>query len=245
MPLLDWPLLRRILLGRRDKRDTFLEASVEIVCGHSLQVAIFHSLGDSIRMRCPSASIRKRPVLPALLLLNLTNEILGLVERNGVLQLVWCLVRLILRGRYRREGVCPVAFGHEFEGVGGSPGKGPLGVIFVVPIYFVRHSSCEGHCAEVLGCGIRLVGQRILDGFRWSCLPECLGGRSWRIALVRQPVVVGAVVLKPSTGLSIFCSGLLYRLLGDTVPLHRAICGVLWSTLWQVGGRVWHHRGMP
>jgi hypothetical protein len=157
MPLLDCLLLCRILPGRRNKRDSLLEAFVDVVFSRGLKVTSFRSLGDSMGLQCPSSGIRKRPVLAARLLLDLTNQLLNLVERDGMFQLAGCPVRLLLRGRYRREGVCPVVFGHELEGVGAGPGKCPLGVIVVVPIHFVRHSPCKGHCAEVLGCGIRLV----------------------------------------------------------------------------------------
>jgi hypothetical protein len=98
-------------------------------------------LGDCIALQCLRGSIRECVALPTFLLLDLANQILSLVEGDGLLQLVLGLVCLVLQWSYEREGICPIVVGHELEGVGAGPGEGPLGIVIVVPIHLLRSSG--------------------------------------------------------------------------------------------------------
>jgi hypothetical protein len=78
------------------------------------------------------------------LLLDLMDQLLSLVERDGLLQSMRrvALYHVLRRGD-RRERVCPVAFGHEFERICGGPGKRELDFVIVIPIHFMWHSAGE------------------------------------------------------------------------------------------------------
>jgi hypothetical protein len=247
---LDWAALCHIWFSRRDQRHPFFKASFEHLVGRSIQCGsiILDVLRGSIALRHPSGSIGERLVLQIFLLFEFANQVLGWVERDGVVELVWCLVCLVLVQRYRWKGVCTVVLGHELEGVGVGSGEAKFGVVVVVgPIHLMRHSPGEGHCAKVLGGRGRLVRQGVLGGFGRGRLLCGLGRRGRRIVCVCvcQPVVAGAVIREPSTGLSTSCIRLCCRVLCDTVLLRGTRDGVLWRTPGQVGDRVWHHGRMP
>jgi hypothetical protein len=98
-------------------------------------------LGDCVALQCLRGSVRECVALSAFLLLDLANQVLSLVEGDGLLQLVLRLACLVLQRRYEREGICPIVVGHELEGVGAGPGEGPLGIVIVVPIHLLRSSG--------------------------------------------------------------------------------------------------------
>lgn len=111
--------------------------------------------------------------------------------------------RGVLHGRHRRERVGSFVGGHKGEEIGGTlgRGRGPLGILVVVPVHLGSDGPGKRHGAGVLGRARRGLG------LWWR---YCVVARAWLVVVIAGrgggatgvigPTMAGAVIWEPGIG---------------------------------------------